>query len=499
MYLALYPSVSKKWKTFLERPLLRRGATGFASYVFDMDVADGLHFLFMIVLLIGVYALWWAWKWYELNLYPADVGNYVYSASGASGHWCDWLMGLTLIPVSRSSFIVQQLGVSTDSALKYHKLCAYGLVLGTIVHGYITFGYWITVQQNNGPATVAYQVFNIGMPAEYISWSYSSYTAILGVVASFVLFIMVLAACPVFRRGAYSFFALTHPYFAVILLVFAGLHADSDFYCFLPGLFLYGIELLERFLQYFRKPSEAVITVEENQYLRIDVDVGSTWECVPSQWTLLQFPTLSIISHPVAKLSDGKASFLVKPQKGVTRKLLSVSETTLPVRVCSPKEPISFNVDNIRTCICLVAGSGVTGAIALVNAWISTKHPKTGRIFLAWVSGFDNAAEKLSLMKEIVDAADSRVSLIVYSNRQAVPVVYDPGHGIVGNLGTGFKAQTILERIATAEFKEVDEDSASVGVFICGPKSFTVDVRRDVEDQKKSGFDADVHIESYEW
>ncbi|KAJ3376846.1 hypothetical protein HDU84_009344 [Entophlyctis sp. JEL0112] len=102
-------------------------------------------------------------------------------------------------------------------------------------------------------------------------------------------------------------------------------------------------------------------------------------------------------------------------------------------------------------------------------------------------------------MKEIVDAADSRVSLIVYSNRQAVPVVYDPGHGIVGNLGTGFKAQAILERIATAEFKEVDEDSASVGVFICGPKSFTVDVRRDVEDQKKSGFDADVHIESYEW
>ncbi|KAJ3328899.1 hypothetical protein HDU91_003993, partial [Kappamyces sp. JEL0680] len=88
-----------------------------------------------------------------------------FSASMGSGHWCDILIALNLIPLSRHSFIATVLDLSTGASIRYHQITGNLLVIATITHAVVTYGVYVSLTMDN----LWTNLFLIG--AKRITWS----------------------------------------------------------------------------------------------------------------------------------------------------------------------------------------------------------------------------------------------------------------------------------------------------------------------------------------
>ena len=59
--------------------------------------------------------------------------------TGVTGHWCDIWIGLVLIPVGRNSILGRVFHLHTSTLLLAHKLLAYGLCVGALIHGLLYY------------------------------------------------------------------------------------------------------------------------------------------------------------------------------------------------------------------------------------------------------------------------------------------------------------------------------------------------------------------------
>ncbi|KAJ3318463.1 hypothetical protein HDU76_000818 [Blyttiomyces sp. JEL0837] len=501
LYMAIYPSFPIKYKSFFDKPLLKSGSSGFGSLFPDLSVAECLNWCLIIGILVGHFVGWYNWKMFLMQPYN-DPGVVWFSISGASGHWCDILLGLTLIPVSSNSFIVRHLHLSSDVALKFHKIAAYSVSIATIVHGVIFWGIYISTELPNN--TVAYQVFNIGNPGP-LDWTMGSYTALLGVLAAGILFIMTFLALPIFRRRLYSYFVATHPYFAIILVIFASLHASTDFYYCLPGLVLYALELVDRFILFaFMKPSSATVSVEECGYLRVDVVLpyGDYWG--PAMWAHLRFPELSSVGHPftAAMVKNRTATFLIKPQRGLTKQLFEITDTNkqIPMRISVPRGPLNFHLDDLSGCVCFVAGSGITGGLSIVASWLDVLESKRGgKVVLVWVYPEREGGSGKGKWGG-VSILDDRVTI----NHETLPVPIDEKESFVETVtttasGQSFNAHELMSSIVLPAAASAS-NKGPLGVYICGPTAFTYDVEMATRQVRgNSGVDVVMYKETYQW
>jgi ferric-chelate reductase len=59
--------------------------------------------------------------------------------AGVTGHWCDILIGLVFLPVSRNNVISTAFGVQASTLLLAHKVLAYTLCAFGLIHGLLYY------------------------------------------------------------------------------------------------------------------------------------------------------------------------------------------------------------------------------------------------------------------------------------------------------------------------------------------------------------------------
>lgn len=59
--------------------------------------------------------------------------------SGVTGHWCDVMFGLVLLPVRRNSLIFTAFAIEPSTLLTAHKLLAYAVCACGLIHGLLYY------------------------------------------------------------------------------------------------------------------------------------------------------------------------------------------------------------------------------------------------------------------------------------------------------------------------------------------------------------------------
>ncbi|KAI8903260.1 hypothetical protein EDD86DRAFT_250369 [Gorgonomyces haynaldii] len=332
----------------------------------------------------------------------------------ASGHWCDIMIALNLLPISKHSFITHWLRLTTNASIRFHKVAGSLLGFGVLVHVVSYAG--LAVQTNTD---IGRDVFAIGVKNP----RFGQYGNLFGFGGVLAFFLLRVAAIDVTRRRLYELFLICHWLFVPTFLVLAGLHSVSTIYWSLPPLSLYILDLCYRF--YNRTQLyDAAVSLENGKLMRVTVDCKT--RCEPGQIFHLTVPTLSQFSHPftVAHIDTEKVSFLVKAEPGNTwtTALLSKCDQKIRVAMDGPFSADPFDLKEIDVLVCVVAGSGAAGAFAMLEE--ASKRQK--RSYLHWTTRED--MQQSSFLKQLPS-----INTSLYSSRSQKTGMDDKGKSEIEN------------------------------------------------------------------
>ena len=257
-----------------------------------------------------------------------------------------------------------------------------------------------------------------------------------GIIAFILLLTIVFTALPTVRRQAYNFFYYTHILIAPLIIIGASFHASLDFYFLLPGLLLWTIDLGWRFFggeSELSKTVSATISSAGGGWYRIalplpasasparDGDEEKVTPAHPLQTYYINIPLISRAqSHAftAAKVAaDGSGATLLfqKVSQATVKRSASAQarEWTwqltrlldehksfgkpleLDVRLEGPYSPVTNSFETANHVICIVGGTGLTGAYSLARWWYANRgHESNGSFTLVWTA---RQAEALQL------------------------------------------------------------------------------------------------------
>ncbi|KAI8906962.1 hypothetical protein EDD86DRAFT_248531 [Gorgonomyces haynaldii] len=332
----------------------------------------------------------------------------------ASGHWCDIMIALNLLPISKHSFITHWLRLTTNASIRFHKVAGSLLAFGVLVH---IVSYGVMTAMTNTDLLKDLLLVGVKNPR------WSDYCNPFGFGAALALILLRVAAIDVTRRRLYELFLICHWLFVPTFLVLAGLHSVSTIYWSLPPLSLYILDLCYRF--YNRTQLyDAAVSLENGKLMRVTVDCKT--RCEPGQIFHLTVPTLSQFSHPftVAHIDTEKVSFLVKAEPGNTwtTALLSKCDQKIRVAMDGPFSADPFDLKEIDVLVCVVAGSGAAGAFAMLEE--ASKRQK--RSYLHWTTRED--MQQSSFLKQLPS-----INTSLYSSRSQKTGMDDKGKSEIEN------------------------------------------------------------------
>ena len=193
-----------------------------------------------------------------------DWTEYMYRViwTGVTGHWCDIWIGLVVMPVGRNSILGRVFHLHTSTLLFAHKLLAYGLCVGALIHGLLYYVSIFLAYSRQLPRLTRLQTFLaawvsvtsiddireqfvpdnplVTWPEAAVKGPYSWFTLPTGAISGIVLIpIMVVTSLPVLRRINYNTFYFIHIILAFLVILLVCLHASTSFYFLLPGLLLW--------------------------------------------------------------------------------------------------------------------------------------------------------------------------------------------------------------------------------------------------------------------
>lgn len=254
--------------------------------------------------------------------------------------------------------------------------------------------------------------------------SWYTNTTYTGAGTAVSVIIITLTALPFVRRRFYNVFYYSHVMTAIFIFIGACLHASTDFYLLLPGLFLW---VVDWGLRLFGGEAKGLHT----KLLATGEDAGSGWyrislpamprpscdehsdttsieKAVPIGSPLtcyyLNVPAISKLqNHAFTAAIPGSAGsgpvFLFQRTQGRSEKALekewtwklaaklsrSGRETDLEARVEGPYRPSDTLFETASRIICVVGGTGFTGACSLASWWLKARamEPDT-RFTLIW-------------------------------------------------------------------------------------------------------------------
>ncbi|KAH7139604.1 hypothetical protein B0J13DRAFT_586227 [Dactylonectria estremocensis] len=348
--------------------------------------------------------------------------------TGVTGHYADILLGLLLIPVSRHSLVGRVFHLHQSTLLSAHKLIAYLFLVATLAHGGAYAAY--ALDPNSEGDLAKEEAFATGNPAMTLSESkkrssWYTNTTYTGAVALVFMIMITLTALPFVRRRFYNVFYYCHIFTSICIFVGACLHASTDFYLLLPGLFLWVVDWGLRLFggteaKGLHKKVMASGEDAGNNWYRITLpgmpraayDEHSDTTCIemaeqsgsPLTCYYLNIPGISKIqnhaftaaipesasSGPVflfqrSQRKSGKALEKEWTWKLATKLSGARGEDGVEVRVEGPYRPSDIRFQTASHIICVVGGTGVTGALSLAVWWLKTRamEPNT-RFTLIW-------------------------------------------------------------------------------------------------------------------
>lgn len=259
------------------------------------------------------------------------------------------------------------------------------------------------------------------------------------------MLIIVITALPVLRRRAYNTFYYAHVICSTLIFIAASIHASTDFYFLLPGLLLWIYDWVWRFfcgdtgirkqvrgrledaghgwyrltLPSSAKPSprdeSAVASVEESKHASH-----------PLQSYYLNIPSISKIENhafTAAKIGSSTSGpvFLFQRTQGMARrnqkkldrewtwKAGAITATVgaeeddevddqnrIEVRVEGPYSPLEADFQSANHIVCIVGGTGLTGAYSLALWWLEHRQrDPRARFTLIWTVRHRDTAQLL--------------------------------------------------------------------------------------------------------
>ncbi|KAK4623711.1 hypothetical protein CLAFUW4_05501 [Fulvia fulva] len=152
-------------------------------------------------------------------------------------------MGMALLPVSRHSALISFFELSPETAFLFHKATASLLFLIVLLHGLLYIG-WAGAYYAQNPVAFKHvlpllnptYLFNEVWPGNTSSlgtWRVS--LIFTGSAAALIMFLTLCTSFAAVRRKHFNCFYFTH-LLAIVAIIMVCLHASTMFYCTLPGL-----------------------------------------------------------------------------------------------------------------------------------------------------------------------------------------------------------------------------------------------------------------------
>ncbi|GAB7346183.1 hypothetical protein MBLNU457_4924t1 [Dothideomycetes sp. NU457] len=161
---------------------------------------------------------------------------------GITGHFQDYLVGLVIIPVAREGVVARFSGLEPSTLIRMHKLTAYLLQASLIVHT-VAWIAWVPVWATGSAIFRETFSFNNVAESTTATRAYPYYNAMLGagIAGLVVLLVIVISSLPKFRRTSYNTFYYLHS-LSILFFILVCIHASTNFYLLIPGLFLYVLD-----------------------------------------------------------------------------------------------------------------------------------------------------------------------------------------------------------------------------------------------------------------
>ena len=291
-----------------------------------------------IVLSIWIYGLvhatsgYWEPTQFQFYSVRGDAVNVVDNLGklayvGVTGHWCDILAGLLILPVTRSSILGKLFGLHLSSILFAHKLMAYGLLVSVTVHTiiyYLWVGYYTTLDDHQKEAFSVDNPTISGEEAERRGyWSQSVLAS--GMLGWLIMIAITITSLRMLRRSNYNLFYYFHIIGGSLFFFLICVHANTNFYFLLPGLVLWILDWAMRLRWLKRNTVESSLDNAGNGWYRIRIPAipsgGEKGREQPLQHYHLNFPSVSSLQcHAFTASSVGSIdqvpTFLFRRSEG---------------------------------------------------------------------------------------------------------------------------------------------------------------------------------------
>ncbi|RSL81912.1 hypothetical protein BHE90_006622 [Fusarium euwallaceae] len=481
-------------------------------------------------------ALWWPalWKYWGERTDPLDwdSAKIRLTVTGVTGHYADILLGLLIIPVSRNNLVGRAFKLHQSTLLFAHKVVGYLFLLAVLAHG-VAYAMYALDGSGDGDKGKE-EAFSTGNPTMTLKESegrseWYTTTTYNGAAALVVIIFITLTASAWIRRRSYNFFYYTHVVCAILIFIGASIHASTDFYLLLPGLCLWVFDwayrlfrgeggglsektnaTLENAGNGWYRLSLPILTRSTKSYDEIAESLTETGlsSLTPLKTYYLNIPSISKLQNhaftaAVPASNTSGAVFLFqrageaskKTQKEWTWKVGALvphpnDSTSLEVRLEGPYEPRDTKFQQASHIICVVGGTGVTGAYSLVTWWLRFRAQDTNtRFTLIWALRHSEQANVKEWL-HLEETAALVPNLRLITNISSVDGRMDPGQLIRQSLALDNSPDA-----GSAHSDGRQNQDASAWVYSSGPdgliratEAACVKVRREIrESGGKSG------------
>ena len=320
-------------------------------------------------------------------------------------------------------------------------------------------------------------------------------------IAFLAMLVILITSLPLLRRRSYNTFYYCHVILSALVFILLSWHASTDFYFLLPGLLLWIGDWAWRLLRGMGGLRKTVTGKLENAgegWYRIslpvsarlastndDIESATSEERMPAhplQSYFLVFPAISKVqNHAFTAATIGGTNsgptFLFQRSAGKKQKKLDKEWTwklgafvndlataakDFKVRVEGPYMPSVPAMFNVSRIVCIVGGTGLTGAYSIAQWWLKSRaHIDGTSLSLVWtIRHRSKAALKEWQELETQVAGNSRVRVILQVTSEQGRL--NVNEVLRGNLATSFDGKEKTDQSAAS--------TETAWVYLSGPE-----------------------------
>ncbi|CAN1751613.1 Ferric reduction oxidase 2 [Linum perenne] len=370
------------------KPFLIKGALGIVSWT-------ELSFLLMFIALLS----WSVYSYLHAMFAPirqeaAAQGLKVWELKlsstgltlGLVGNIC---LAFIFFPVTRGSSVLQMIGLTSESSIKYHIWLGHMAMTLFTLHGLCYVVFWAETTRL----------------LEMMKWDDLMVANVAGEVALAAGLLMWATSFTCVRRKFFELFFYTHHLY-ILFVIFYVFHVGFSSACtILPGIYLFAIDRFLRSLQSQQRVRLVSARVLPCRAVELNFAKSSGLRYNPTSSMFINIPSISKLQwHPFSvtsssKLETDRISVVIKSEGHWTtklyQKLSSPSSTTrLDVSVEGPYGPASSEFMRHDTLVLVSGGSGITPFISIIREILclsNTKGIKTPKVLL--ICAFKHCAD----------------------------------------------------------------------------------------------------------